>query len=78
MSSRRQYIIVRSNIHLITNLRARGRSPQEPEPEVIMNKFFGQILQIFSKNEFYEAVKETKADKGAIGQHNDKGQKYRG
>jgi hypothetical protein len=37
-----------------------------------MNKFssiFGQILQIFSKNEFYEAVKETKADKGAIGQH---------
>jgi hypothetical protein len=35
-----------------------------------MNKFssiFGQILQIFSKNEFYEAVKETKADKGAKG-----------
>jgi hypothetical protein len=46
-----------------------------------MNKFssiFGQILQIFLKNEFYEAVKETKADKGAIGQHNDKRQKYRG
>jgi hypothetical protein len=46
-----------------------------------MNKFnniFGQILQIFSKKEFYEAVKETKADKGAIGQHNDKRQKYRG
>jgi hypothetical protein len=35
-----------------------------------MNKFssiFGQILQIFSKNEFYEAVKETKVDKGAKG-----------
>jgi len=46
-----------------------------------MNKFssiFGQILQIFSNNEFYEAVKEMKADKGAIGQHDDKRQKYRG
>lgn len=30
-----------------------------------MNKFssiFGQILQIFSKQEFYEAVKDAKAD----------------
>ncbi|MGC8756712.1 MAG: DUF4372 domain-containing protein, partial [bacterium] len=35
-----------------------------------MNKYssiFGQILQIFSKHEFYEAVKETRADKGAKG-----------
>lgn len=35
-----------------------------------MNRFssiFGPILQIFSKQEFYEAVKETKADKGAKG-----------
>jgi hypothetical protein len=35
-----------------------------------MNKFssmFGQVLQIFSKPEFYAAVKETKADKGAKG-----------
>ncbi|GER94756.1 transposase [hot springs metagenome] len=35
-----------------------------------MNKFssiFGQILQIFSKSEFYEAVRETKADKGVKG-----------
>ena len=33
-----------------------------------MNKFssmFGQVLQIFSKREFYQAVKETKAEKGA-------------
>jgi hypothetical protein len=32
-----------------------------------MNKYssiFGQILQIFSKSEFYKAVKETRADKG--------------
>jgi hypothetical protein len=28
---------------------------------------FGQILQIFSKGEFYRAVKETKAEKGAKG-----------
>jgi hypothetical protein len=31
-----------------------------------MNKFssmFGQVLQIFSKKEFYSAVKETKAEK---------------
>lgn len=35
-----------------------------------MNKFssvFGQILQIFSKAEFYKAVKELKAEKGAKG-----------
>ncbi|MGC8579602.1 MAG: DUF4372 domain-containing protein [bacterium] len=35
-----------------------------------MNKYssiFGQILQIFSKHEFYEAVKETRADKGVKG-----------
>jgi hypothetical protein len=35
-----------------------------------MNKFssiFGQILQIFSKNEFYEAVKATGADRGEKG-----------
>jgi hypothetical protein len=35
-----------------------------------MNKFssmFGQVLQIFSKREFYSAVKETKAEKGAKG-----------
>jgi len=35
-----------------------------------MNKYssiFGQILQIFSKNEFYKAVKETRADKGVKG-----------
>ena len=35
-----------------------------------MNQFsnmFGQILQIFSKGEFYRAVKETKAEKGAKG-----------
>lgn len=35
-----------------------------------MNKFsniFGQILQIFSRNEFYRVVKETKAEKGAKG-----------
>ncbi|OPY65909.1 MAG: Transposase DDE domain protein [Syntrophorhabdus sp. PtaU1.Bin050] len=35
-----------------------------------MNKFssmFGQILQIFSKTEFYTAVKELKAEKGAKG-----------
>lgn len=35
-----------------------------------MNKFnsmFGQVLQIFSKSEFYSAVRETKADKGAKG-----------
>jgi len=35
-----------------------------------MNKFsniFGQILQIFSRNEFYRAVKETEAEKGAKG-----------
>lgn len=33
-----------------------------------MNKFssiFGQILQIFSKNEFYRAVRETQAEKGS-------------
>jgi len=33
-----------------------------------MKKFsniFGQILQIFSRNEFYRAVKETEAEKGA-------------
>jgi hypothetical protein len=28
---------------------------------------FGQVLQIFSKKEFYSAVKETKAEKGAKG-----------
>lgn len=35
-----------------------------------MNKFssmFGQVLQIFSKREFYSAVKELNADKGAKG-----------
>lgn len=35
-----------------------------------MNKFnsmFGQVLQIFSKSEFYSAVKETGAQKGAKG-----------
>jgi hypothetical protein len=35
-----------------------------------MNKFsniFGQILQIFSRNEFYRVVKETGAEKGAKG-----------
>lgn len=35
-----------------------------------MNKFssiFGQILQIFSRNEFYKAVRETGAEKGAKG-----------
>jgi hypothetical protein len=35
-----------------------------------MNKYssiFGQILQIFSKSEFYKAVKETRADKGVKG-----------
>jgi hypothetical protein len=35
-----------------------------------MNKFnniFGQILQIISRNDFYRAVKETKAEKGAKG-----------
>ena len=35
-----------------------------------MNKFssmFGQLLQIFSKREFYQAVKETGAEKGAKG-----------
>ena len=35
-----------------------------------MNKFssmFGQVLQIFSKKEFYLAVKETQAEKGAKG-----------
>ena len=35
-----------------------------------INKFssmFGQVLQIFSKKEFYLAVKETKAEKGAKG-----------
>ncbi len=35
-----------------------------------MNKFssmFGQVLQIFSKKEFYSAVKELKAEKGAKG-----------
>lgn len=35
-----------------------------------MNKFtsmFGQVLQIFSKNEFYSAVKDTKAERGAKG-----------
>jgi hypothetical protein len=35
-----------------------------------MNKFssmFGQVLQIFSRQEFYAAVQETKADKGAKG-----------
>ena len=35
-----------------------------------MNKFssmFGQVLQIFSKKEFYAAVKETKAEKGTKG-----------
>lgn len=35
-----------------------------------MNKFssiFGQILQIFSRNEFYNAVKKLKAEKGAKG-----------
>ena len=35
-----------------------------------MNQFssiFGQILQIFSKREFYEAVRETKSEKGAKG-----------
>ncbi|MEJ5228109.1 DUF4372 domain-containing protein [Thermodesulfovibrio sp.] len=35
-----------------------------------MNKFnsiFGQILQIFSRSEFYKAVMETGAEKGAKG-----------
>jgi hypothetical protein len=35
-----------------------------------MNKFssmFGQVLQIFSKKEFYSAVKKTQAEKGAKG-----------
>jgi hypothetical protein len=35
-----------------------------------MNKYssvFGQILQLFTKAEFYKAVKETKAEKGAKG-----------
>lgn len=35
-----------------------------------MNKFgsiFGQILQIFSREEFYKAVRETKAEKGVKG-----------
>jgi hypothetical protein len=32
-----------------------------------MNKFFGQILQIFSNKEFYEAVMQTKAERGAKG-----------
>ena len=35
-----------------------------------MNQFssiFGQILQIFSKRDFYEAVRETKSEKGAKG-----------
>jgi len=35
-----------------------------------VNKYssiFGQILQIFSKSEFYKAVKETRADKGVKG-----------
>ncbi len=35
-----------------------------------MNKFssmFGQVLQIFSKKEFYSAVKETRSEKGAKG-----------
>lgn len=35
-----------------------------------MNKFssmFGQVLHIFSKKEFYSAVKETRAEKGAKG-----------
>jgi hypothetical protein len=35
-----------------------------------MNQFssiFGQILQVFSKREFYEAVRETKSEKGAKG-----------
>ena len=35
-----------------------------------MNKFssmFGQVLQIFSKKEFYSAVKMTQAEKGAKG-----------
>ena len=35
-----------------------------------MNKFnniFGQILQIFSKREFYKAVMETGAERGAKG-----------
>ena len=37
-----------------------------------MNKFssiFGQILQLFSKREFYEAVQETGAEKGAVTSH---------
>ena len=35
-----------------------------------MNKFssmFGQVLQIFSKKEFYLAVRETQSEKGAKG-----------
>ncbi len=35
-----------------------------------MNRYssvFGQILQLFSTAEFYKAVKETKAEKGAKG-----------
>lgn len=35
-----------------------------------MNKFssmFGQVLQIFSKKEFYQAVQETRSEKGAKG-----------
>ena len=35
-----------------------------------MNQFssiFGQILHIFSKRDFYEAVREAKAEKGAKG-----------
>jgi hypothetical protein len=41
-----------------------------PERRHPMNKFnsiFGQILQIFSKREFYEAVMETEAEKRTKG-----------
>ncbi len=31
------------------------------------NSVFGQILQIFSKTQFYSAVKETESEKGAKG-----------
>ena len=42
----------------------------KPELEESINKFssiFGQILQIFSKKEFYKAVIETRAERWAKG-----------
>ena len=46
----------------------------KPEPDESVNKFssiFGQILQIFSKKEFYKAVIETRAERGASGNNTD-------